>query len=69
MRANRVTLCAACVTDLTGVEDDNGAPIACSPKMVREFLAIDVRILEQFEKAVEHHSAFLSKRSTSSLAT
>lgn len=69
LRARRLNLAVACVTGFHGWEDDNGQAIPFNAHNVREILSADESQLRQVEEKIEQHSAFLSKRSTSSSTT
>lgn len=69
LRARRLNLAVACVAGFAGWEDDADAPLPFSKHNVRAILAADEDQLEQVERMIDQHSAFLAKRSTSSSST
>jgi hypothetical protein len=59
LRARRITLAAACVTDCTGWEDEQNKAIPYAPATIKQILGTDLRILVQLEQGIEKHSSFL----------
>lgn len=69
IRTRRIAIVGACVAGWRGMEEEDGSPLECSRKIVREFLEADRRLLERVERRAKEHSRFLTERSPSSAST
>lgn len=62
LRANRIELAAAAVTDWHGIEND-GQPFPCTPENVKAVLRAQY-VLEQIEAGIAGHADFFGSNST-----
>lgn len=69
IRSRRIALAAACVAGWRGVEDEDGSPLPCAPKVARQFLDADRKLLERVERRIREHGRFLAALSSSSAST
>lgn len=61
LRADRIAIAAACVTEWHGWEE-NGKPMECTPDNARRLLGYE-HILEQVEAGIERHADFFDSNS------